>query len=103
MSPPAGSCTLRIWMPLLVAFIRNSHFNSKSFGSPPRQMRNVFCVTFFSGVLSPTIAPVSARQNCGSPSQPLSVEPSKIASNPPCSSSTSGSAPRGPPPRPPRP
>ena len=82
ISGPAGSCTLRIWMPLLVAFIRNSHFSSKSFGSPPRQMMKVFCATFRSGVLSPTIAFPSARQNCGSPSQPLSVEPSKIDSKP---------------------
>src|SRR6187455_819909 len=63
-------------------------------------MRNVFCLTALSGVLWPTIAPFSARQNALSPSHPFSVVPSKIGSKPVRSSMTSGSI-RGPwPPRP---
>jgi hypothetical protein len=45
-------------------------------------MRNVFCLTGFSLVLSPVSAPLAARQNAGSPSQPFSDVPSKIDSNP---------------------
>src|SRR5262249_12191007 len=81
----------------------NSTFSSKSFGSPPRQIRNVFCLTCFCSMLWPTMLPFSARQNDGSPSQPFNVLPSKIDSKPAWSSSESGSAPRGPSPRPPRP
>ena len=82
MSGPAGSCTLRIWMPLLVALRRYSTFNSKSFGAPPRQMRNVFCLTGFSVELWPVNAPFAARQNAGSPSQFFIDEPSKMRFEP---------------------
>ena len=51
MSGPAGNCTLRTWMPLLVALILNSTLSSKSLGSPPRQITNVFCLIGFAGVL----------------------------------------------------
>ncbi len=69
-------------MPLLVALMRYSTFSSKSAGSPPFQITNVFSSSFLSGVVSPTMAPFSARQNLGSPSHPFSVWPSKIESNP---------------------
>ena len=69
-------------MPLLVALIRYSTFNSKSAGSPPRQMMNVFSFSGLSAVVWPTIAPPSARQNFVSPSQPFNVDPSKIETNP---------------------
>ncbi len=74
-------------MPLFVEFIRISTFSSKSPGVPPRQIRNVFGPTTFSGVLSPMIMPFSARQNFGSPFQSWNLE--------------TGGMP--PPPRPPRP
>src|SRR5258708_21012969 len=84
--------------------MRNSAFSSKSPGSPARQMRNVFSVSLFSGVVCPTSAPPSARQNFGSPSHPLSDVPSKMDVNPSWLSKGRGCGPRGPPrpcPRPP--
>ena len=69
-------------MPLLVALMRYSSFNSKSAGSPPRQMRKLFSFSGFSAVVWPTMAPPSTRQNFESPSQPFSVDPSKIDANP---------------------
>jgi hypothetical protein len=73
-------------MPLLVPFIRNSTFSSKSFTVPPRQIRKLLRVTTFSGVVSPTISPFSTRQNFVSPSQPFRVLPSKIGTKPVLSS-----------------
>ena len=74
--------------------MRNSTLSSKSLTVPPRQMRKLFSLTTFSGVVSPTIEPFSARQNVGSPSHPFSVLPSKIGTNPASSSgSVSGKSP----------
>ena len=88
-------------MPLLVALSRYSSFSSKSPGAPPRQMRNVFCLTGFSVELWPVNAPFAARQNAGSPSQPFSDEPSKMDSNPAWSAIARGSGRTGgAPPRP---
>ena len=97
--PTAGSSTLRYWMPLLVPLRRNSTLSSKSLTVPPRQMRKLLSLTTFSGVVSPTIEPFSARQNVWSPSQPARVLPSKIGTKP-ATSSGSVSGKRPPPPRP---
>ena len=69
--PTSGSSVLRYWMPLLVPFIRNSTFSSKSLTVPPRQIRKLFWVTTFSAVVSPTISPFSTRQKRVSPSHPV--------------------------------
>src|SRR5262249_6792661 len=45
-------------------------------------MMKEFCLRIVSGVTSPTTHPCSTRQYFGSPSQPLSVLPSKIGSKP---------------------
>src|ERR1700678_771970 len=66
-------------MPLLPPVKRYSASSSKSAGVPSRQIRNVFCFGIAPGLVSPTIAPFSTRQNAGSPSQPFSVLPSNIA------------------------
>ena len=59
--------------------MRNSAFNWKSLGFPPRQIKNVLLLVGFRLVVWPVIAPSSTRQNLGLPSQPSSVWPSKMA------------------------
>src|SRR5690606_11046187 len=72
--------------------IRTSAFNSKSRVVPPRHMMNEFALSDLSGVISPTNLPSSTRHNAVSPSQPASVLPSKIGTNPLSSSLVAGAS-----------
>src|SRR5258705_1476 len=51
----SGSTTLRNWTPLLVPFIRNSFFRSKSLQLPPSPIRKQFSVHRFTGCSSPLV------------------------------------------------
>src|SRR5687767_12346100 len=73
-------------MPLFPPTLLYCSLSTKSPTSPLRQMRNVFPFVGLSSVVWPVMAPSWTVQNSGLPSQPSSVLPSKIDSNPGSSS-----------------
>src|SRR5436305_15330962 len=68
--------------PELPPCMRNLNLIMKSSTVPSRQIKNVFVLIVFSGVVCPTIAPSCTDQSRGSPSQPFRSLPLKIGLKP---------------------
>src|SRR5690606_11540691 len=62
--------------------ILNSNSSSKSWGSPPCQIRKVLFSNYLSGVICPIKLPFPMRQNWLSPSQPSKDSPLKRETKP---------------------